>query len=602
MQVADVLGDKHDTVWLEKLAGKVLTTDWRSIEQWNTMICALLRLPPHLLHRVFCTCLFKKPICAFLTDIPAMLHPVAVSAAASSGSLTLDPRYNAAITILTHLPYCVLSNPGLQHLSVVPFSQDEFADAPPEHTDHTLLRHTPATASIIARAVSAHPSLTRFSVSGSRFEPQWLRAFSDCLAPGALPNLVCLSLCVDAHPGGCAALGTVLTLLPSVTQLTVTITINQSPEEASAALSLSAYTPLASTPANLPRLQKLTWIERSAVDDDLYSYPRRFGHDRRVSCADTFLPLLNAPALTRLGFTMCTARFSLDQLLSHATQAAFPALAEVEFKAALWADDLVRATTVAVAIGGSPSPPPPLTTITVDSLCAVSAVNIAAGIAELSPACLTSLTVSVSEDGSDFYDSDCTDADDSAGWCRLFAALSRCTHLQALHLRCLDGIPREQSEDYSGGLSTVLMQLRQLTCLELRAAKEYFSAMFRPTEGVVWLDGRTVGRGIAALTALESLWISHGEGTMQLGSGQYVLDACTGLRHLTQLGLCCHGAGLEQITEAIPKLPSLRHLILPKATYSGAGDGGSARFASQLGNVVVELVEQIPDDDIIRYA
>jgi len=291
---------------------------------------------------------------------------------------------------------------------------------------------------------------------------------------------------------------------------------------------------------------------------------------------------------------MSIARFALDRLLSQVTHAAFPALAELEFNASLRAVDLLRATAVgAAARGGLSPPPPPLTAICVGSLCAVSALNIAAAFAEVAPACLTSLAVSVSEDGSDFYDSGCTGASAESAWSRLFAALGRCTGLQVLELSCLDRIPLEESGAFCDGLAAVLTQLRQLTHLGLQAAKEYFSAVVRPTGGVVWLDGRIVGRGVAALTALESLWIAHGDGTVEFDAGQQVLDACTGLRLLTRLGLCCHGLLLEQIRDAVPKLPALRHLMLPTAVFSG--DSSSAACVSQFRNVEVDLVDPVPD-------
>lgn len=90
MQVADVLDDRGDQAWVDDLGGQVADADWSDDAKADTMLCALLRLPPpHLLHRAMSACLTQATLEDFLTTAFAPLHAAAVSADLKDGVLQI---------------------------------------------------------------------------------------------------------------------------------------------------------------------------------------------------------------------------------------------------------------------------------------------------------------------------------------------------------------------------------------------------------------------------------------------------------------------------------------------------------------------------------
>lgn len=219
-------------------------TDWGAKSTADTMLCALLRLPPHLLHRVMSVCVQDGNLSSFLGSVPASLHVAAVSAAVEDGCLSMS--FDETVDILTPLSSASFPAPGLQVVSLhLGFSSTMPASV----------------GGLLACALAAHPTLTRLESDyhGSGLNPQWLRSFAACLRSATLPNLVHLEVHVAAHPNGCVELAACLRLLPALTSLRTTFNTSQ-PRNA-APVPLSRYARLASAPATLPHLQELVIYE-----------------------------------------------------------------------------------------------------------------------------------------------------------------------------------------------------------------------------------------------------------------------------------------------------------------------------------------------------
>lgn len=210
VQVADALGvidsDVKAQTWISTLAERTLATEWRRNRDANAMLCTLLLLPPHLLLRVLAACLSTHPLSALLPTLPAPLCQPLVTAAASTGTLTL--HRNTLETALLHLA----SSP--HHLSDL-HTLKATADGSATH------EYPAAAAPLLARALSAHPSLTALHLDATFLHTSWIRNLSAALSQDLTPALTDLRLGIRLLPAGLPELAACIRHVPTLTRLAI---------------------------------------------------------------------------------------------------------------------------------------------------------------------------------------------------------------------------------------------------------------------------------------------------------------------------------------------------------------------------------------------
>lgn len=304
-QVADALGDINCDTWIAVLAERASKTIWRDSEYADPMLCILLRLPPALMHRFLSSWLSIESLDELLMRLPPVLHHPLIAAAAPSVPGHFTAPAESLHTFLSLLPYVHFPLPGLSAIKL-----------PIRPTINCC------TAAFLARAVSAHASLTSLLLDGGRpFPPAAVGAFRCCLTPGALPALTAFSISTSVHPNGCAELALCLGRLTSLQQLTVCL-VHDAPRSADLNPSLNAYVRAVASPAQLPRLSCLKLKERVTADD----------RTAQTHC-DMLLPLIAASRLTALEITSNAHAFSFSTLLS--TLSHFTALQKLDTDANL---------------------------------------------------------------------------------------------------------------------------------------------------------------------------------------------------------------------------------------------------------------------------
>lgn len=552
MQVADVLGDTDHGSWLDMLVQRVKYTQWRDADSANDMLCALLTLPPHLLHRCLVLWLSAsgEPLHTLLATCPMPLQQPLIAAAASDGTLSVVAPANHVLFSL--LSTTVVPAPGLRSLSV---TSPGGADSPmhPVPAVHAVL---------LARVLAAHPSITHLALSTVRLNPPALKRFTACIPHGALPQLVCLSIYTAVHPGGCAALAGCLQRLSALTQLSVRLKQN----DGAVAPSLDDFLHAAASPVCLPRILHLTLIEhRQRTTDNAGSHESARGTE---SWLPFFLRLIAAPMLSTLKIVSRVPTSHLSVLWS--TIGDLPTLRSVVLNA--------TASEAPPLFGGHACtlrPAPLLTDVELKSANPVTPLLAASYAAAVAPGATSLVLKGGHGTAQEFLWIGATDE----AWAAMLASMGRFTQLQRLHLGVLSGACN------SPDLTDALQQLTTLTCLALQSVQ----VVSYRSDPHCHLQGQPLGGALAALTALETLHICNGAATVTVEQAKHVLHACTRLTRLSHLGLCMHTEQdlSSRIRRAIPRMRSLKHLQV--------GVGVSLRMQASADAKIESLRTQFPE-------
>ena len=541
MQVADALGDQGDKAWVDSLAAIVAATDWSDSDATDAMLCTFLRLPEHLLHRIMSACLRDTDLIRLLYQLPAHLHVAAVPGALKDGGVLRFP-FEADSHTLAALPWASFPAPGLQ---AVRMYVCDFAGTPA------------AAGGLLARALAAHPSLTSIECDDIEavISPQWLHSFASCLRPGALPHLVDLNLRVDAHPGGYVALASCLRLLPALTSLQATFDHLEPPD--SAVVPRSAYARLAGAPASLPELRQLKVYEDSSVSDDDFA-------KQSSNCLHSFLSLLSAPKLHAMRLEFSPSRVSAAAVLNAVTWSRFPGLKTLHIEAAVDVPDVDG-----LVPGGCAAPPdlPPLTELSMTGPCSASMLACAAAVCSATAASLTSLHLDAPRPASGrcTFAGRCGTAEVRQVWEPFWHQIGRCSQLAVLHVYGLFGMAAGPRVSVSGVLAAALRQRPQQHRLSM------FAVCPPDSYSQIRLSGSILGGALATLTRLTALTISECGCGIEFDEVQPLLDACTQLRSVEQLDLCCPGVTVSSLAAAVPKMPALKSVSLVKVIAFAGG-------------------------------
>ena len=288
-----MLEDTHIAAWVDMFSKRIMPSRWADGDAATALQCSLLQLPSHLLSRVLTDCLATHRLDALLCALPATLHPSLVSVCASqaAGAITLPHTLPHLDTVLSCLAITSCPPPGL--ISV---------DLPSTYCEGT---ESDMYAALLARALSAHPSLTSLGLHQVVLPVSYFRHLGLSLAHTALPNLVSLHLCSEVFPDGCVELARCLKHLSALTFLHAELCFEDCLPAAS---SLGAYVSIAASPARLVNLKQLVVGEGHHID-------RRKLHSSSRSTGHRLFPLLATPNLTSLTFFSDVLRGSTPVLL-----------------------------------------------------------------------------------------------------------------------------------------------------------------------------------------------------------------------------------------------------------------------------------------------
>eukprot|EP00892_Ulva_mutabilis_P005637 jgi/Ulvmu1/3445/UM016_0064.1 len=504
------------------------------------MLATLLSLPDHLLQAILSKCVLQEHVSLLITHLPPALHPALIAAAASSGILEI-PVEDLELVLLT-LPATAFPAPGL--LSV----------RTPD-TDYPT-----ATAALLARSLSAHPSLTSLDISSAIFKPASLHAFSACMATRPLPGLRHLELSV--HPGGCAALANCLRRLPALTELNAHMLFNN--DASTQQPGPNPYLQFVSSPARLHSVQRLTFDEDAR--ESVTKYADREADD--PSSLFLLLPLVKLPSLSYLSFESSGCDIPCGSLTS--TLCNITALQEVHLHIQPGINDKPL---VQPQFHGKL---PHLQRLRALHSYPAEALRAASLIALLVIESLTSLSVAG-------IHPDTPEAGESRDHVR---ALARCTALQHLELETLgeeqeidppqvgpDGSTQHSMPERkcSAALSSALQQLTGLKTLRLQSM-----VRSQPRAAGCVLCAANVAAGLLALSGLEELHLGRVKwwsSRLSVTQPQVLLDACATLPRLRVLALGLEGMRWEGVVAELPRLSCLTVLRLPADMVDGGGAG-----------------------------
>lgn len=543
-------GDDAASAWLENLAQRAQRTQWHSHAHSDAMLTSLLSLPRNLLNGVLTTCLCASPLPVLLDSFPLPLRPALISAAATTGTLTIPSR--APANFLCLLGSVTPPTPGLHTLTVA---------------DDPAARYPMSTAVLLARALTSHSTLTSLHLDGTFLLPCWLRRLNALLPRGTLPHLADLRISTPLR--GISALSATLRRLPSITHLAVAISL---PNSASSppSLPLSHLCDAAVSPASLPNLRTLTYSEAS------HSAQHEVVPTHGSSAVHLLLPLLSAPALTQLNFTTTAASVSHRAFLAALRR--FVALEQV------CADSEALDSTHPLA--EAPDGPEAgvlcaLREVHITSACTAAALQTAAHLCAEARGTLACCCMQHVRANASRHDPHVEREMLSESWGSMLRVLRRCGALDCLELRML-GWPRAIEGEVCSELNRTLARLPSLTHLVLQAKQAGCEAGVphaRRGSGwrSAWMNGKDLGAAVAALTALQVLTVCSGRGRLEVGDTGGLLRGCTQMPRLRFLGLCFHGVDAAEVAQAVPRLNRVTGIELRPEVVARGGPGAGLR-------------------------
>eukprot|EP00892_Ulva_mutabilis_P005623 jgi/Ulvmu1/3432/UM016_0051.1 len=532
IRVADALGDSKLSTWTHLLGRQAARTDWKQPELSDDMTYSLLSLPHHLLNDVLLTTMksVDSP-CLLIPRLPFPLHSAILTTAIERDQQLLVPT--AHTRSFEVLATTALRPPGLVKLLI---SGSMFNGA-----DHATPK---SAAALLARALAAHPSITQLRFANS-LPPQWLTELTACLAPATLPSLSTLEISVQALFGGSAAIARCLKCLPSLRTLSVNMQLDIDHEEQPQ--SLSTLRRSAACPAALTCLT------------ELYLRVVRSGR-RKIRTADAallqLLPLLHAPALTRLALVTSAGRVSADRLCFAIHR--FTALQVLHVNADISWPHVVRPQ--------SPREeklPPMLKSLEVCSVDAAAPLATAVTLVEMGATHVTQLSLRRPHEAfrAAAADGQQRSPMDHVVQC-LALSLTRLPGLLTLRLEVLrPGMDLPSMARLAKGLS----HLTALTELSLQSDHDAWGDRRVQAQGGPVLVEALLGHGLRQLQSLQRLRVCSALASELVDQPSHLLLTCAALRALTHLAFLVgepDDPHPDYVLQQLPKFGSLRSLVV----------------------------------------
>lgn len=569
------------------------------------MVASLLTLPRHLRHRVLSSCLTTPTLTLdhLLATFPLAFHTALISSAVdiASGTLTAPPTHQATFFPSLSAASFSMQAPGLLCLKIHP-------EAP-----------NAANAALVADALAHHSTLTHLQLGiDCGLPPEWIRTLATCLPPTSLPNLKSLTVQVDACMCTAADVSAALGRFTAVQKLAVGL---MRAEPQLPGPPLSHYVPSATAPAPLSHLKSLLIIELLSISRSHRQHDTAAdtSHGVSESGINLLLPLLSAPALTRLAFASNAAVTSWCQLTHNLQQ--YSALEVLEMDTDMRSEAGSLSSSPAADIASAPDLVlPALRMLRISSKCAISPLRVVAAISSCARDTLTCLALHHSHEGSGHLvphmcrnvngaattDEDLA-AEAGAAWESAMAAIGQCRQLKSLTWSSPSGPAGSRAHDHvyagsdtgstgrsdnddagaatgrgtesgsrSEALARVLAKLPQLTALSLDAVCEQCWS-----GGSCAVHGKALAAVLPQLRELQSLNIGAGPGGL-VPDMHALLSALPALPALTALEVGNVGVEQAAVEELLPKLAALRDVRLHADVF--AGDRNGVERAAELNS------------------
>lgn len=582
MQVADGLSDSAAAidVWIHMLAKHALALGppWQSYTEGEDMLCALLRLPRHLRTRVLSACIGtpSKTLEQLLDAFPSVFHANIIACAVTScgGTLEVPSMPHERFFPLLAAAAATMSKPGLVSLT---------ASGALSSSDSALLADALAHHSTIESLTIGACGSGRNLGNINAIHLEGIRTLGLCLPPASLPNLKDLDLSMHMRPSlaSAATLSIGLKSFPTITSLCLNCNIDQ----AQAAGTLPAacnYVAAATGPAALTHLRTMAIEEFNRTGSHLTT---------QYSGMNILLPLIFAPALTRLSFTSNLGLISWEELLCSLQQCSNLQVLTLDTDLRMgyaWPGGMHSAE---VTPSGSRACPalPSLHSLDITSQCMLAACQMTAMMASHAMASLTRITLrhqhAFSQASVHRVVSTPSQEETARVWDIAIAVVSRCSRLRRLRMR----MPRTQRErsspyarDRTGTLAGAIGRLSLLTELRLDGICQQ---CWPGASGNV--PGKAFGQALRVLPRLQRLHIAGGGAACSVSDSARMLDALPTLNNLSFLGLCCGGIDQAAVGELIPKLRVLKELHLDAALFGMHGVATEAEFAARFPKVMI---------------
>eukprot|EP00892_Ulva_mutabilis_P005622 jgi/Ulvmu1/3431/UM016_0050.1 len=575
------------------------------------MAYALLSLPPHLLHAALTgtsAAATNSAFCLFglLKKVPAPLHTAVlaagvnagVNAGMNAGALAVPLHFSRTLHLLSRT---TVPAPALLRLDVAGAKHGLFKPTHPRLTD--------ATAAILARALTAHPSLTSVHLASSQTHPkrttpfsQWLTKLTACLAPSALSSLSTLHIQVIVQPSICCSVIRLLYHLPQLTSLAVDMQHEWHLQDLNLRTSMPSIPPstAAARPAALSRLAKLSlnedWPEiydkrrpAGTMASCKRLRPKRPIPNAHVEVLVQLLQSIHAPAATSVSITACNAQLPPPQLLG--------ALHQCSELRRLCIGVLPDGSICMCSSGGEDAPatvqPELHLPLTVQELelrgdTPVGPLAMAAALAQHLPAAADVTSLRLAPPDSEAcacvsYDRYWCVRGTSDAWGQLTAALCHSSVLQSL---ALNVIPVGLETPATPPLAAALLRLSALTNLSLQSQHHL---------------GRRASQDTAALRAADVIPALRQRQQLcsrrvhtHIDSPLQVLDACSVLGALTHLGVLCREVACDEVAGRLQRMQGVKGLDLLCSHFHDKADRD--QFASHIPGVAL-TVQHLYDSD-----